>query len=61
MAWKYIFRKKPIKGFAKLNKQTQERIIKKLDYFALMISYVCIDDFDLIVNCIDNYSLVCYN
>ena len=33
MAWKYIFRKKAIKGFAKLNKQTQERIIKKLDYF----------------------------
>jgi len=31
--WKYIFRKKALKNFAKLNKKTQERIIKKLDYF----------------------------
>ena len=31
--WRYLFRKRAIKNFSKLNKLQQERIIKKLDYF----------------------------
>jgi len=31
--WKYIFNWKSIKDFEKLNKITQERIIKKLDFY----------------------------
>ena len=31
--WRYIFRKKATKYFAKLNKKEQEKIIRKLDYF----------------------------
>ncbi len=33
MSWKYIFRKKAIKSFSKLDKKIQERIIKKLDFY----------------------------
>jgi len=33
MSRRYIFKKKALKEFAKLDKKTQERIIQKLDFY----------------------------